>query len=125
MEKYKRYILLFFTAVTLVVIYVLDRFFIAALSWAEINNTQVVGSQLPLSRLLAILFSVATAVTLYRHPQINALSYEISAELEKVTWPSRKETQLGAYVVVIMVLIMAGVLGFFDFFSSYITGFVR
>jgi preprotein translocase subunit SecE len=45
---------------------------------------------------------------------------ECWAELKKVTWPSRKETQAATIVVVIGVLIVAVYLGVVDFVLSWV-----
>jgi len=47
---------------------------------------------------------------------------EITMELKKVTWPTRKETQAATVVVIITVIIASMFLGTFDLIWSWATG---
>lgn len=47
---------------------------------------------------------------------------EAYAELKKVTWLSRKEVIASTIVVIILVTIIAGFVGFVDFVLSWILG---
>lgn len=47
---------------------------------------------------------------------------EITAELKKVTWPTRKETSAATTVVIVTVIISALILGLFDLIWSWATG---
>ena len=58
---------------------------------------------------------------MWRSPRYFALGSEIVSELRKVTWPTRKETSQATVVVIILVIIRALILGFFDFFWSWAT----
>ena len=46
---------------------------------------------------------------------------EVTRELEKVTWPTRKETSAATIVVIVTVLIAALILSSFDAFWSFFT----
>ncbi len=45
---------------------------------------------------------------------------EVQAEFNKVTWPTRKETISSTYLVLVMVIIIAGFLGLVDYLLSWI-----
>ncbi len=63
---------------------------------------------------LAFLIALVAGVWLYRNDRIYTLAHEIASELRKVTWPTKKETQLGTIVVIVMVIVSAIILGAFD-----------
>jgi preprotein translocase subunit SecE len=67
--------------------------------------------------LLALIVGIAT----YRNERIHGLANEVSAELKKVSWPSAKEVRAATIVVIVMSLISAVILFFFDFVWSNLT----
>ena len=58
----------------------------------------------------------------WRHPPTFAKAQEITLELKKVTWPTRKETSAATTVVIVTVIIAAILLGVFDMIWSWATG---
>jgi preprotein translocase subunit SecE len=50
----------------------------------------------------------------YRNERVFAAAYDVTAELEKVTWPSRKETYAATVVVIVTVTISSIILWGFD-----------
>src|SRR5437773_2310250 len=62
------------------------------------------------------------SLLLYRNDRVFELAAEVTNELRKVTWPSRKETRTATVVVIIVTLIFAVVLGLYDAFWSWMTG---
>jgi preprotein translocase subunit SecE len=55
---------------------------------------------------------------------VAALVNEVTAELKKVSWPTLKEVKAATIVVIVMTIISAIILGFFDFMWSNITQFI-
>jgi preprotein translocase subunit SecE len=49
---------------------------------------------------------------------------EVTTELSKVSWPTRKETQAATVVVIVTVFISAGFLKLFDATWSWFTGLI-
>jgi preprotein translocase subunit SecE len=70
---------------------------------------------------LALVFALGIGISLYKNERIYALANDVTSELKKVTWPTRKETQAATIVVIITVIIAAIILGVFDMIWSYIT----
>jgi len=70
---------------------------------------------------LAILVAGAAAVVAYRNERVYAAVVDVTRELEKVTWPSRKETYAATIVVIVTVLISALILSGFDAIWSFFT----
>ena len=48
----------------------------------------------------------------------------MTAELKKVSWPTGKEVKAATIVVIVMTIISAIILGFFDFIWSNVTQFI-
>jgi preprotein translocase SecE subunit len=60
----------------------------------------------------------------YRHERVYTLATEVAAELKKVAWPTGKEVKTATIVVIIMTIISALILGFFDLVWSRFTQFI-
>ena len=60
-------------------------------------------------------------VVAYRNEQVFASVVDVTRELEKVTWPTRKETSAATVVVIVTVLISALILSSFDVLWSFFT----
>ena len=69
----------------------------------------------------AALVALIGGIWLYRNDRIYTLAHEIAGELKKVTWPTKKETQLGTIVVIVMVIVSAIILGAFDMVWAALT----
>jgi preprotein translocase subunit SecE len=72
----------------------------------------------------ATLVAFATGVISYKNEKIYTYCNEVAAELKKVTWPKWPEVKAATVVVVIMTIISAGILGFFDFIWANVTGLI-
>jgi preprotein translocase subunit SecE len=70
------------------------------------------------------LVALVTGIALYKHERTYALVNEVCAELKKVTWPTGKEVKAATIVVIVMTIISALILGFFDFVWSNVTQFI-
>ncbi len=63
---------------------------------------------------IAAALALTTGIILYRNERVHGLATDVMTELQKVTWPTRKETQTATVVVIVTVLIAAAILGLFD-----------
>jgi preprotein translocase subunit SecE len=70
---------------------------------------------------LAILLAGAAAIGVYTNERAHASVVEITRELEKVSWPTRKETSAATVVVLVTVLVSALVLSGFDAIWAFFT----
>src|SRR3954452_21116801 len=70
---------------------------------------------------LALLVAGTAAVAAYRNERVYTSVVDVTRELEKVTWPTRKETSAATIVVIVMVLISAIILSSFDVLWSKLT----
>jgi preprotein translocase subunit SecE len=62
----------------------------------------------------SLLVAVVGAYLAYRNERVFAAAYDVTAELEKVTWPTRKETYAATVVVIVTVAISSIILWGFD-----------
>lgn len=68
--------------------------------------------------------ALVVGVALYRHERVRGLINEVVAELKKVTWPTRKEVRAATIVTIVMTILSAAILGFFDFIWANVTDFI-
>lgn len=64
--------------------------------------------------LIALVAAVTVFIILKKNQKVNSFVGEVVVELEKVTWPPKKETLLSSVVVSVMVAICAVILFAFD-----------
>ena len=70
---------------------------------------------------IAILLAGTAALVAYRNERVYTGVVDVTRELEKVTWPTRKETSAATIVVIVTVLISAAILSSFDALWSFFT----
>lgn len=64
------------------------------------------------------------AVLALRNERLFTLATEVTAELKKVTWPTRQETISATIVVVVTVIVASVFLGLFDALWSFLTRYI-
>jgi preprotein translocase subunit SecE len=69
----------------------------------------------------AIAIAGMAAFMAYRSERVFSSVVEVTRELEKVTWPTRKETSAATIVVLVTVMIAALILSAFDAIWSFFT----
>ncbi len=124
MQGIQRYVVFAYLALGLVLFVTLDQVFGAIVYGAGMPNPALVGSKLSVATLIALALAVGGAFFGYKHPKASEFSKDVVTELRKVSWPSRKETQHSTVVVIITTLIIAAMLGVFDFIWSELTGLI-
>jgi preprotein translocase subunit SecE len=73
---------------------------------------------------IALLVAAGAAYVAYRNERVFAAATEVTRELEKVTWPTRKETSAATIVVIVTVAISALVLSGFDMVWAALAGWI-
>ncbi len=73
---------------------------------------------------IGILLGGGGAFLAWRNENIFTKATEVTMELKKVTWPTRKETQAATVVVIVTVIIASLFLGMFDLIWSWATGLI-
>lgn len=72
----------------------------------------------------AVASGIVGAILLYRTPSVYGLVHDVTEEMARVSWPTRKETSSSTVVVVITSLIAALMLFLFDSVWSAVTDLV-
>ena len=84
----------------------------------------IVGEDFLVSDVLGLLAAVGLTAYFFVRDDIYTQALEIGNELSKVTWPKWPETRTSTIVVVITTLIIASILGLFDFVWAKVTGYI-
>jgi len=72
----------------------------------------------------ALLLAGTAAVVAYRNEKVFTAAVEVTRELEKVTWPTRKETYAATVVVIVTVALACVVLYSFDLIWALLANWV-
>jgi preprotein translocase subunit SecE len=73
---------------------------------------------------IAAVVALTVGISLYLNDRVYTIAHEIAGELQKVTWPTKKETQLGTIVVLVTVVVSAIILGSFDIVWATLTDII-
>jgi len=71
--------------------------------------------------VFAVVVSGGAALIAYRNERVFAAVVDVTRELEKVSWPTRKETSAATVVVLVTVIISAVILSSFDALWAFFT----
>jgi preprotein translocase SecE subunit len=71
---------------------------------------------------VALMCGVLGGVIAYRNERVFATASDVTRELEKVTWPSKKETYYATIIVIVTVLVATLILSFFDLIWAFLAG---
>ena len=69
----------------------------------------------------AVVIAGTATIIAWRNEQVFSLATEVTTELSKVTWPTRKETVSSTIIVIITTIVAALLLGLFDATWSWVT----
>jgi preprotein translocase SecE subunit len=112
-----RWVQIAFMAFALLLLWLLDK--IITLIWDRFAEPTP-----SLVTLLAAAIAIGTTLVLYRQEKVSRVAHEVVGELTKVSWPSRRETQVSTLVVIITSVIAAIIVGSFDAVWSAITDLI-
>src|SRR2546423_3384588 len=73
------------------------------------------------SSFIGLLAAFGTAFYLWKNAKSREVSFEIAAELRKVSWPGLAETRAATVAVIVASLIAAALPGLFDVIWQYLT----
>jgi len=123
----KKWIYLSYITASAILSWVLDQTFKLIIGYAggylHIRNPMVLGV-LPASTVIAFVVMGTYAYFYTRQEKVQTFSMEVLQELRKVTWPTKKTAYLSTVVVVVTVIIMAVVMGVFDWVCTRLVGLV-
>jgi preprotein translocase SecE subunit len=71
---------------------------------------------------VALAAAVIAGIIAYRNERVFAGTSDVTRELEKVTWPTKKETYYATIIVIVTVIIAMLILAFFDLIWAFLAG---
>ncbi len=119
-EQPKRIVAIAYVVAALALGVFLEKVIELVLSYARVNDFAVLGDW-SLSTLLGFGLAAAAAVVVWRIPRTQTVSLEVALELQRVTWPSLRETRAATVAVIVASAIASMVLGVFDMVWSWLS----
>jgi preprotein translocase subunit SecE len=120
----KRLVAIFFVFAALAVGVFLEKVLGLLFSYTRWSDPAILGEDWTLTTIVGFAVAAIAAVVAWRTPRVQAVSLEVAAELNKVTWPSMRETRAATVAVVIATFIAAIILGIFDYVWAKLSSLV-
>ena len=120
----KRVVAIFYFFAAVVVGIFLEKMLALAFSYARLNDVAVLGDEWTVTTLLGYAIAAVLAVLAWRSQRIHAVSMQVAQELERVSWPSLRETRASTVAVVVFTFVAAFLLGIFDVVWSRLSSLV-
>jgi preprotein translocase subunit SecE len=119
-EQPKRFVGIFFVLAAIGVGFFLENILAGLLAWGRMNDPSVLFGW-NLSTLIGFGIAAVAAIAIWRIPKTQTASLEVALELQRVTWPSLRETRAATVAVIVASAIAAMILGLFDFVWSWLS----
>ncbi len=119
-EQPKRIVGIAYVVAALALGVFLEKVIELVLAYARVNDFAVVGDW-SLSTVLGFGLAAATAAVVWRIPRTQTVSLEVALELQRVTWPSIRETRAATVAVIVASAIASVILGVFDMVWSWLS----
>jgi preprotein translocase subunit SecE len=119
-EQPKRIVAIAYVVAALALGVFLEKVIELVLSYARVNDFAVLGDW-SLSTVLGFGVAAVVAVVVWRIPRTQTTSLEVALELQRVTWPSLRETRAATMAVIVASVIASVILGVFDMVWSWLS----
>ncbi len=119
-EQPKRIVAIAYVVAALAVGVFFEKVIELVLSYARVNDFAVLGDW-SLSAVLGFGLAAVVAVVVWRIPRTQTVSLEVALELQRVTWPSLRETRAATVAVIVASAVAAVILGVFDMVWSWLS----
>lgn len=119
-EQPKRIVAIAYVVAALALGVFLEKVIELVLSYARVNDFAVIGDW-SLSSVLGFGLAAIAAVVVWRIPRTQTVSLEVALELQRVTWPSLRETRAATVAVIVASAVAALILGVFDMVWSWLS----
>jgi preprotein translocase subunit SecE len=120
-EQPKRIVAIAYVAAALALGVFLEKVIELALSYSRVNDFSILGDW-SLSTVLGFALAAAAALVVWRIPRTQTVSLEVALELQRVTWPSLRETRAATVAVIVASAVASVILGMFDMVWSWLSG---
>jgi preprotein translocase subunit SecE len=111
--QHQRWVVLSFIVTTVLTAWTVQAASVSAFAQFAIPDSRV--GPVNLSTILGLVAGVVALLGLLRSQRAVTFTDEVIDELAKVTWPTREETIRASYTVVVTTLMVAVLLGLYDF----------
>jgi preprotein translocase subunit SecE len=119
-EQPKRIVAIAYVVAALALGVFLENVIGLVLSYTRVNDFSVVGDW-SLSTVLGFGAAAVAAVVVWRIPRTQTVSLEVALELQRVTWPSVRETRAATIAVIVASGVASLILGVFDMVWSWLS----
>jgi preprotein translocase subunit SecE len=119
-EQPKRIVAIAYVVAALALGVFLEKVIELALSYGRVNDFAVIGDW-SLSTILGFGLAAVVAFVVWRVPRTQTVSLEVALELQRVTWPSLRETRAATLAVIVASAVAALILGVFDMVWSWLS----
>jgi preprotein translocase subunit SecE len=124
MDTSKRIVQFAYGAGTFLVALFASRLYGSIFGLVGARDPQILGKDFTLTTLLAAATAIGALLWTWRHERIRPLAQEVADELTKVTWPTWEETKTNGRVTVAVSVVVALILGVFDWFFGGLTNYI-
>lgn len=124
MHGAQRYLVLAYMAVGFLLGVTLTKALAALALATGLPDPAILGQRFTLATILGFAAAAGVGFWTWKNPRAHTFSHDVFEELNKVTWPSRKETQTATVVVLVATIICSAILGVFDTLWSFLTGLI-
>ena len=107
----------------ILLVYVLISFFEKLAEWFALET--MIPYFFGITQFVSVVIGLATYVTVFKNPKSNDFLTNVYQEVMKVVWPDKQQTWRHTIVIMIAVVIMGFVFGFFDFGANFLLGLVN
>jgi preprotein translocase subunit SecE len=119
-EQPKRIVAIAYVLAALATGVFLEKVVELGLAYSRVNDFAVLGDW-SLSTIIGFGIAAVAAVVVWRIPRTQTVSLEVALELQRVTWPSMRETRAATIAVIVASTVAAVVLGLFDMVWSWLS----
>jgi preprotein translocase subunit SecE len=119
-EQPKRIVAIAYVVAALALGVFLEKVVELVLSYSRVNDFAVIGDW-SLSTVVGFALAAITAIVVWRIPKTQTVSLEVALELQRVTWPSLRETRAATVAVIVASAVAAVILGVFDMVWSWLS----
>jgi preprotein translocase subunit SecE len=120
-EQPRRIVAIAYVVAALALGVFLEKVIELVLSYSRVNDFSIFGDW-SLSTVLGFGIAALAALAVWRIPRTQTVSLEVALELQRVTWPSLRETKAATIAVIVASFVASLILGVFDMAWSWLSG---
>jgi len=107
----------------ILLVYVLISFFEKLAEWFALET--MIPYFFGITQFVSVVIGLTTYIAVFKNPKSNDFLTNVYQEVMKVVWPDKQQTWRHTIVIMIAVVIMGFVFGFFDFGANFLLGLVN